>query len=70
MSRIGLGLILMFARAGFTHAGDDEGAGLAVGDKAPQFSLEGTDGKTHALENHIGERPVVVAWFPKAFTSG
>ena len=70
MSRIGLGLILMFALAGLAHAGNDEGAGLAVGDKAPAFSLEGSDGKTHALEGHLGKRPVIIAWFPKAFTSG
>ncbi len=43
---------------------------LEVGDKAPPFSLAGTDGKTHALKDHVGTRPVVIAWFPKAFTSG
>jgi hypothetical protein len=70
MSRIGLGLIVVFALVGLTHAGEGEGTGPAVGDKAPAFSLEGSDGKAHALENHLGERPVVIAWFPKAFTSG
>ena len=70
MSRIGLGLIMVFALAGLTYSGEGEGAGPAVGDKAPAFSLEGSDGTTHALEKHLGERPVVIAWFPKAFTSG
>jgi peroxiredoxin Q/BCP len=41
-----------------------------AGDKAPMFELVGSDGKTHRLEDHIGKRPVVIAWFPKAFTGG
>jgi hypothetical protein len=43
---------------------------LGRGDKAPAFSLEGSDGKTHALADHAGKEVVVVAWFPKAFTGG
>ncbi len=42
---------------------------LKVGDTAPAFSLPGTDGKTHTLAEYKGKM-VVVAWFPKAFTSG
>jgi peroxiredoxin Q/BCP len=42
---------------------------LKVGDKAPDFSLVGSDGKTHTLSDLKG-KTVVVAWFPKAFTSG
>jgi peroxiredoxin Q/BCP len=42
---------------------------LAVGDPAPSFSLPGSDGKTHTLAEYAG-RAVVLAWFPKAFTSG
>ena len=42
---------------------------LNVGDKAPEFSLPGTDGKTHKLSDYKG-RTVVLAWFPKAGTSG
>ena len=44
-------------------------ADLKVGDPAPNFSLQGTDGKTHRLADYRG-KTVVVAWFPKAFTSG
>jgi peroxiredoxin Q/BCP len=43
---------------------------LKVGDMAPDFSLQGTDGKTHKLSDYRGKSAVVVAWFPKAFTSG
>ncbi len=42
---------------------------LKVGDKAPDFSLPGTDGKTHSLADYKG-KTVVLAWFPKAFTGG
>ncbi len=42
---------------------------LKVGDRAPDFSLPGTDGKTHALKDLKGKW-VVLAWFPKAFTAG
>jgi peroxiredoxin Q/BCP len=42
---------------------------LKPGDSAPAFSLPGSDGKTHSLAALKG-KPVVVAWFPKAFTTG
>jgi peroxiredoxin Q/BCP len=41
-----------------------------VGDVAPPFSLEGSDGKTYKLADFAGTKTVVVAWFPKAFTGG
>ena len=44
-------------------------AELTIGDAAPDFALEGTDGKTHRLSELKGQT-VVLAWFPKAFTSG
>lgn len=43
---------------------------LKVGDMAPDFALEGTDGKTHKLSDYRGKQAVVVAWFPKAYTQG
>ena len=42
---------------------------LNVGDKAPDFSLPGSDGKTYTLADLKG-KTVVLAWFPKAFTGG
>jgi hypothetical protein len=43
---------------------------LGHGDTAPPFSLQGSDGKMHALSDDTGKDVVVVAWFPKAFTGG
>ena len=42
---------------------------LKVGDKAPDFSLPGSDGKVHKLSDYAG-RAVVLAWFPAAFSAG
>jgi peroxiredoxin Q/BCP len=43
---------------------------LKVGDMAPDFSLEATDGKTYKLSSFRGKQAVVIAWFPKAYTQG
>ncbi|HEY7501174.1 MAG TPA: peroxiredoxin [Vicinamibacterales bacterium] len=43
---------------------------LKVGDQAPDFSLPASDGKSYKLSDYKGKKAVVVAWFPKAFTSG
>jgi peroxiredoxin Q/BCP len=42
---------------------------LKVGDMAPDFSLPGTDGKTHKLSSYRG-KAVIVAWYPAALTPG
>ncbi len=43
---------------------------LKVGDRAPAFSLQGSDGKIYTLADFKGKSAVVLAWFPKAFTGG
>jgi peroxiredoxin Q/BCP len=43
---------------------------LKVGEKAPNFKLQGSDGKTHNLADFVGKQAVVLAWFPAAFTGG
>lgn len=43
---------------------------LKPGDKAPDFKLVGSDGKTYRLADYRGKQAVVLAWFPKAFTPG
>ncbi len=52
---------------GVAVAADDE---LQVGDPAPEFTLKASDGKTYSLSDYKGKSPVVLAWFPKAFTGG
>jgi thioredoxin-dependent peroxiredoxin len=42
---------------------------LKVGDMAPDFTLKASDGQTYSLSKLKG-KTVVLAWFPKAFTSG
>jgi peroxiredoxin len=42
---------------------------LKVGDVAPDFTLQASDGKTYNLAKLRG-KTVVLAWFPKAFTAG
>ena len=41
-----------------------------VGDLAPDFTLTGSDGNTYSLSQFRGKQPVVIAFFPKAFTGG
>lgn len=43
---------------------------LKEGDPAPDFSLQGSDGKTHKLSDYKGKKAVVIAWYPKSFTPG
>jgi peroxiredoxin Q/BCP len=44
---------------------------LKVGDTAPDFTMQGSDGKTYKLsELNKQGKAVVVAWFPRAFTGG
>ncbi len=67
-----LPLILLLGIAGGCKSEPSASAPAAppdVGGKAPEFSLAGSDGKTHSLSEMRG-RTVVLAWFPKAFTGG
>ena len=41
-----------------------------MGDPAPNFTLQASDGKTYKLSDFKGKQAVVLAWFPKAFTQG
>ena len=42
---------------------------LKVGDVAPDFTLQASDGQTYTLSKLKG-KTVILAWFPKAFTGG
>ena len=46
------------------------GQGVSVGDEAPNFTLQASDGKTYTLSDFKGKQAVVIAWFPKTFTGG
>jgi peroxiredoxin Q/BCP len=69
-------ILSLFAAAGVALAASlgasaaDSAADLKVGDKAPDFTLPGSDGKTYSLADFKGKKAVVLAWFPKAFTGG
>jgi peroxiredoxin Q/BCP len=43
---------------------------LEIGDAAPDFELQATDGNTYRLSDFAGKSAVVLAWYPQAFTSG
>ena len=45
-------------------------AALEVGQPAPDFTLQGSDGKTYSLADFKGKQAVAIAWYPKAFTKG
>jgi peroxiredoxin Q/BCP len=59
--------MLMMAAAGGAQTPAPE---LKVGDPAPDFSLQASDGNTYKLSDFKGKQAVVLAWFPKAFTQG
>ena len=60
---------LAFGVAAMTTAGAASAA-VAVGDTAPDFTLPGTDGQDMTLSALAGQKNVVLAFFPKAFTGG
>jgi peroxiredoxin len=41
-----------------------------VGEAAPDFTVTDTDGKKYTLSEMVKQGPVIVAFFPKAFTGG
>lgn len=45
-------------------------APLKVGDQAPDFTLPDTEGNQVTLSSLLREGPVILAFFPKAFTPG
>jgi cytochrome oxidase Cu insertion factor (SCO1/SenC/PrrC family) len=72
MTIAGFGILAAAASAGGQPPQAPQGTSpteLTVGDKAPAFSLPGSDGRIHKLSDYKG-KTVVLAWFPKAFTGG
>ena len=65
-------LLIAVALMSFSQFSGASTQPLQVGDKAPSFDLPGTDGRSHALHlpNNADTPWTVLAWFPKAYTSG
>lgn len=55
--------------AGFCYPGRSM-ANPNVGDTAPDFEVADTDGQKHKLSEMVTRGPVILAFFPKAFTPG
>ena len=66
IGRAGAALAVVVVLTGSFQAAEP----LGPGDPAPDFALPGSDGKTYKLADFKGKQAVVLAWFPKAFTSG
>ena len=64
MRKLLAGVLVLVGLGGVALAAE-----LKVGDVAPPFKLQGSDGKLHDLAALKG-KTVVIAWFPKAFTGG
>ena len=62
--------ILACGLAGPAAAQSPAATELKVGDQAPDFTLQATDGKTYTLSKDLRGKWVVLGWFPKAFTAG
>ena len=62
-------ILLLSLAACFAFA-QPEPTHLKVGDEAPDFDLKGSDGKAYKLSTFAGKNPVVLAFFPAAFTGG
>ncbi|MHB2016061.1 MAG: hypothetical protein ACYCW6_03850 [Candidatus Xenobia bacterium] len=68
MKRWAILLVLVAIVAGVAALRAQGQGHVGVGDAVPDIALQGTDGKVHSLA-HPGKW-TVLAWYPKAFTSG
>jgi thioredoxin-dependent peroxiredoxin len=58
--------LLTLASTGHSSAA----TGLKVGDVAPDFTLQASNGRTYKASDFRNKQAIVLAWFPKAYTSG
>jgi len=63
-------MILTVVAVAAAFSPPDSLADVEVGTPAPEFNLPGSDGNTYSLSQFKGEKPVVIAFFPKVFTGG
>jgi cytochrome oxidase Cu insertion factor (SCO1/SenC/PrrC family) len=64
-----LGTVLLLSTGGAAQQPAAAVPELTVGQQAPDFTLQASDGQTYTLSKLKG-KTVVLAWFPKAFTAG
>ncbi len=62
--------LVLWLAAVLSVVGPQVGRALEIGDPAPPFELKASDGKTYRLTDYAGKQAVVIAWYPRAFTSG
>jgi peroxiredoxin Q/BCP len=67
-----MSLLLTVVLASSLQGGGDLGAVMRPepGEAAPRFSAEATTGGTVQLSDFRGQRRVILAFYPKAFTGG
>ena len=63
-------LVVLFVFSAFAQQPAPPKTNLKVGDKAPDFSLRATDGKTYKLSDFKDKKNVVLAIYVLAFTGG
>lgn len=68
MKRLTLALFALAAVLPAQQSGQPQP--LKVGEMAPDFTLPATTGGTISLSSYRGKSPVVLAFFPAAFTGG
>jgi peroxiredoxin Q/BCP len=59
-------LLMTFSVVSFPQNGN----GLEPGDKAPEFKATAADGTTWSLKNYVGDKYIVVYFYPAAMTGG
>jgi len=62
-------IIILLLLSGLVLADEKEGV-LNVGDKAPNIVLNDQDGNLWRLNDHLGEKNIVVYFYPAAMTGG
>ena len=65
-----IGLLAVLSAAALAQQPAPPKTHLKVGDKAPDFTLRATDGKTYKLSDFKGQKNVVLAIYVLAFTGG
>ena len=59
-------LLMTFYVVAFSQSGN----GLEPGDKVPEFKATSADGTTWNFENHVGDKYIVLYFYPAAMTGG